>query len=288
MPKSEEHSRHWRVDIPSLALDNTFLLDALLALSALHLAHLEVGTRKLWLQSALRYQDLALAGLNKALSNMSPESCEAVAMCSILVLMLSIAIPGVCDDANETSRNPISDLLGIRKLMEGVSIITRQSEVVLSNGVLKEFFRPLLLPDYRFILPEITASGPEDRVAESIRELQRLVSSRPAVYQTDLSNACQSLEKIVAPLSAVSAVISWPLGISPSIFTLLEQNDDLAYLLMIHYGIVLHLITDWWFTKDAGKRLIRALLSSSVVVDDYLKPTIVWARALVGIADERV
>lgn len=79
-----------------------------------------------WIQSALRYQDLALAGLNKVLSNINLENCEPAAISSIMVFLLSSAIPGVCDDPNDISRDPIADLLAIRKLLQGISIIIMQ------------------------------------------------------------------------------------------------------------------------------------------------------------------
>ena len=94
----------WQVHIPDMAFEHTFLLDGLLAMSALHLAHLEAGAKKSWLQTALRYQDLTLAGLNKALCRISSENCEAVAVCSIFVLVLSIAIPGTGAGARRSRR----------------------------------------------------------------------------------------------------------------------------------------------------------------------------------------
>lgn len=36
--------------------------------------------------------------------------------------------------------NPISDLLGMRKLLEGAALIIKGSEAVLSTGALKGFF----------------------------------------------------------------------------------------------------------------------------------------------------
>lgn len=329
IPKNEAHAHCWQVHVPDLAMEHTFLLDGVMAISALHLAYLETGTRKLWLQSALRYQDLTLAGLNRALSNIGSENCEAVAICSIFVLLLNIAMPGICDDTSETSRNPITDLLGLRKLLEGIALIITQSEVVLSNGVLKDFFLPLYQPkNEHSISPDSREGGTEQLVvpnhslrvaahmptgfflwtvvncagmfivtclmkvklirtrsiAESLQRLQVLIRNR-ADHQVDYWGAYQSLEKTIMPFHSVGNVISWPLAISPAIFSLLEQNDTLACLLFVHYGMVLHLLSNWWFTRDAGKRLIRALLPYCSAVDKSWRDTIEWAKRSVGIVD---
>lgn len=91
-----------------MASNHAFVLDSILAISALHLARLETSPKKSWLQTALRYQNLTLAGFNEALSTISPENCEAVSLCSVFVLMLSLAGPGVCNDPeDETSRSPL-------------------------------------------------------------------------------------------------------------------------------------------------------------------------------------
>ncbi|KAL5322544.1 hypothetical protein ACEPPN_010517 [Leptodophora sp. 'Broadleaf-Isolate-01'] len=162
-PRDEAHVQCWQVHVPDIALEHTFLLDSLLAISALHLAHRETGAKKSWLQTALRYQDLTLAGLNKVLSSINPENCEAVALCSILVLTLSIAIPGICNDPDdEASRSPIADLPGLRKLVQGMEIICAQSEVVLRNGVLKNFFLPMFDP--KTVTPRPVVQGVEELV----------------------------------------------------------------------------------------------------------------------------
>ncbi|KAI9047927.1 hypothetical protein LZ554_007729 [Drepanopeziza brunnea f. sp. 'monogermtubi'] len=309
IPGNERQRQAWRIEVPTMALDNAFLLDAMFAVSALHLVYLEVGMKKQWLQSALRYQDLALAGLNQAISSMDNETCEPVAICSILVFMLSIAVPGVCDDANETSRDPITDILGIRKLLEGVTVILQQSEATLSTGVLKDFFLPMyaefggliaespnggelggliaespnegeLALEESLVLKNRHLCGP---ILESLRRLSGLMSSKVS-HRDEIMTACQSLEKLISPLKNVGAVLAWPLGISPILFELLTQDDELAAMLFIHYGMVLHLLDDWWFTKNGGKLLIRAILSRLFLsVNESWRPTIEWAKNFVGL-----
>ncbi|PVH82496.1 hypothetical protein DL98DRAFT_570457 [Cadophora sp. DSE1049] len=285
----------WQVHIPDMALEHTFLLDGLLAISALHLAHLETGAKKSWLQTALRYQDLTLAGLNKALCRISSENCEAVAVCSIFVLLLSIAIPGVCNDPDEeASRNPLADLLGLRKLLEGMELVINQSEVVLRNGVLKDFFLPVFDPEA--VKPRPVVPGIEEvallkgqklcpHILTSLTRLKSLITERTSKHQTSLLEACQSLSEIISPLSTLShgPAITWPHKISPSIFSLLERSDPLACLLFLHYGVVLDIFSYWWFTRNAGRRLVRALLVYAKEVDGEWREWVEWAKRTVGV-----
>ncbi|KAK0127437.1 hypothetical protein ONS96_006976 [Cadophora gregata f. sp. sojae] len=284
----------WQVHVPDMAIEHIFLLDGLLAISALHLAHLETGAKKSWLQTALRYQDLTLAGLNKALCRISSDNCEAVAVCSIFVLLLSIAIPGVCNDPDEeAARNPLADLLGLRKLLEGMEAVISQSEVVLRNGALKDFFLPMLDPGS--VKPRPVVPGVEEvallngqkicpHILISLTRLETLITSGPSKQQTELLEACNSLSEIISPLSTLShgPAITWPHKISPSIFSLLELSDPLACLLFLHYGVVLDIFSYWWFTKDAGRSLVKALLVYTKEVDEDWREWVTWAKRTVG------
>ena len=60
----------------------------------------------------------------------------------------------------------------------------------------------------------------------------------------------------------------------------------MAKLFFVHYGVALHLLTDRWFAKDSGKRLVRALLPSFGTDDKESVEwvdTIQWAKRSVGI-----
>ncbi|KAH9219866.1 hypothetical protein DL95DRAFT_330653 [Leptodontidium sp. 2 PMI_412] len=296
-PRDEAHIQCWQVHVPDIALEHTFLLDSLLAISALHLAHRETGAKKSWLQTALRYQDLTLAGLNKVLSSINPENCEAVALCSILVLTLSIAIPGICNDPDdEASRSPIADLPGLRKLVQGMEIICAQSEVVLRNGVLKDFFLPMFDP--KTVTPRPVVQGVEEvafskgyklcpQILESLSRLTIEIGKSANEHQEAFQQACRLLAEPISPLSTLShgPVITWPHKISPVIFSLLESSDPLACLLFLHYGVVLDIFSYWWLTRNAGRRLVRALLPYSSAVDESWRLTVEWAKLIVGVVN---
>lgn len=70
---------------------------------------------------------------------------------------------------------------------------------------------------------------------------------------------------------------------SPEIFSLFEEQDPLANLCFLHYGVALHLLTERWFAKDAGRRLVRALQSSFDNPDPQWVEMIEWAKTSVGI-----
>lgn len=126
--------------IPKLALSHEFLLDTILALSALHLEHLGKDKSKSWMRTALHYHDRALLAFNKALAHITPQNCEAVTVCSMLMIVLVIAIPGVADGGEYS--NPVGEILGLRNCLHGVRLIATQSVEIISTGELGSFFMP--------------------------------------------------------------------------------------------------------------------------------------------------
>lgn len=58
---------------------------------------------------------------------------------------------------------------------------------------------------------------------------------------------------------AWSVCIAWPIFIDDGFVNLLQQRDPLALLIAGHYGVTLHLLKDYWWCKDTGKRLVEGL-----------------------------
>lgn len=130
---------NFQIFMPKLALSHPYLLDAILALSALHLDHLADDSGRgpnFWFQTALDYQQRTLTGFSKALSRISPENSSAVAACSILVLQIAIALSD--DTANPS--NPAMEILRMRNLIQGVAHIFESEKEALQTGELGPWF----------------------------------------------------------------------------------------------------------------------------------------------------
>jgi len=97
-----------------------------------------------WLHIGLDYQHRALLAFNKALENINSFNCEAIAVCSMLMIILVMAIPGVSQD--DSPPDPASEILGLRNLLQGITHILCQSEDTLRKGELGPWFQPFLEP----------------------------------------------------------------------------------------------------------------------------------------------
>lgn len=62
-------------------------------------------------------------------------------------------------------------------------------------------------------------------------------------------------------------MLTWGPRLDQPIISLLEEKDKIAGLIFVHWGVALHLIP-YWYARDAGAQIVRALLSSLECSDE--------------------
>lgn len=97
-------------------------------------------------------------GLNTALTNITDENCQAVAISSMMVVVLSIGIPGAGDDSNQA--DPVGEVISMRHLPQGIFFVLRHSEASLRKGELSGYFDEMLNKSREGSLPPNLKSPP--------------------------------------------------------------------------------------------------------------------------------
>jgi hypothetical protein len=73
--------------------------------------------------------------------------------------------------------------------------------------------------------------------------LHRLIDDDGTQHQEVYRSACESLQESISKFpSDLNSIIGWPVKISPEILSLYEQEEPIARLLFVHYGVTLQLI----------------------------------------------
>ncbi|KAL0934372.1 C6 zinc finger domain-containing protein [Colletotrichum truncatum] len=111
----------WKITVPSLALKNSYLMRALLAIPALHLAHLRPERRGLYVSAALEYHRVASETTRAMLQSVSGDDAVPLLLFSALNIIIVLAIPqrsskGVITDEDAS----FNDLTAILKGMKGI------------------------------------------------------------------------------------------------------------------------------------------------------------------------
>ncbi|OJJ66759.1 hypothetical protein ASPBRDRAFT_59549 [Aspergillus brasiliensis CBS 101740] len=269
-------AHHFQVVVPRIAVSHAFLLDSLLAMSALHLAYLNTHDNHSWLEVALKYQNRACSAFTRVLAEMTPENCAPAFLCSIFIMLCATAYPCVTQDKH--TFEPLSHVLEIRQLIAGCAFLFEQLSGMEYRGDLQGWLK--------YKDDEVDQDGnPYHAIMESLQRVQRKFTSLGGPNQTTYQNTWNILHEAIKrwPFGGPNGgIIAWPINISEDYIALLKSGDWVGRVLFLHYGVGLHLLSDKWFVRDWGRRLIETVLQSQEDIPSIWTETITWTKEAVS------
>ncbi|KAI5276960.1 hypothetical protein E4T47_00051 [Aureobasidium subglaciale] len=282
----------WEHGIPGLAFQNEYLLDALLALTCLHRSRLHPLRQRFWVRCAIEYQNRALPGFFKVLSDVNDETCHAAfalpllepqstdvyasmirvlacvsprptdtGLSSFVTTMVEIAMP-------RGDIDPIEHLVGLRNYFRGTAILYLTKLDALRCGAMNSFFLAKTItweydPELRksfhdriTALYDIVAGSRDEKIYnETIALLLRLFYDSPY------------------------AIISFSLLVGPDFFQLVCQREPMAVLIYIYCGVAFNNVNEWW-CDGLGKRIVNGLTLPEKTLEDNPKmaSALSWAK----------
>jgi hypothetical protein len=252
-----------------------FVLDAILALAALHKAFIEPQNDGKYISACLFYQNQCLQTYYKQLSNINPDNCHAMFAVSALINVLTIAMSR--GSARLVATSPVETLFTTFRLLRGIQVVLHGNFDTVRSAHYKQIFS----------IPEAPAdSVVSSEVSHAMKELLRLTSDGNTEADPDrieLYRSCiESLEKHFREVEQVQnfgAIIAWPLSLQERATELLRARDPMMMLIFVHYGaLYLHIHERWW-AYNFGCRLIWELSESLHALDASWLPLTSWARS---------
>lgn len=112
---------HLSITLPRMATSFSYLLDSILAFSALHLASIETENRQTWLDAAMRYQSQACSGLLKILPEITTEQYEPAFASSVFIMLFATGWPVISTEGH--LMDPLSKVMEVRTLITGSAML---------------------------------------------------------------------------------------------------------------------------------------------------------------------
>lgn len=297
----------WRDVIFREALRYPFLLDALMATSALHKATCQPETSEAhaeYSRRALGYQNAALAGYIPALSN--PTKSNSIALFAISVLLsvwsfgskrlpeaLSNGRLGLSPslkmrhstDGPSSSDDTIdfSSVISLMQVIQGVHAVLMQTR----EWLVEELMELLLSPkdeDLPQNTPDVEAalSLLAERIDQACGSMANKSDAVKEIHDLYLERL-QSL-RVVARCRTVLEwdpyVFSWPVTVKPLYMDLLRQHDPIALALFIHWAACFRALDHLWWAKGWAYSLVQDV---SAFLDHSWTNVLVWPRQAVGL-----
>ncbi|MCJ1458068.1 hypothetical protein MMC28_008439 [Mycoblastus sanguinarius] len=247
-----------------------FLMHALLAIAAVHLMKNNSTQSLVYERSALLHQNLALKSSIPLIQEITPDNCHAFFAFAGMIALLAFAFPHIPDAS--APQESVDAILGSFDLIRGIKTVLESAKDCIVHGSLG----PLL--NHKYFSPRRPLSADAKLAFEGLvewneRETQDLraqTTYSSAIY--DLRRAFETYDVI---LKERSLVLVWATVVSDSYVMELKTRQPLAMVILAHFAVLLHSVSDRWWFEGKGSRLIEAI---SQLLPSKWQPAIQWPK----------
>lgn len=116
---------------------------------------------------------------------------------------------------------------------------------------------------------------------QSLDGLGTIIESNTSSNRTLFKATWQFLYQAIEPWPKIGAhggVIAWPLFIAEEFISLVREGDWLARILFLHYASAMRLVSNRWYVRDWGRRLIHATVQPLEEIPPTWRDTISWMK----------
>lgn len=269
---TEEFGESLRDHITKEALRNEYLMDAVFALTSLHMATeaQDCANKDEIVSEALNYMNQAMAGLRSTLGALSPENCNAIFLTSISIMVCTIVSPLLQSSSSQTEHPTAEAMLKLVDFMKGCMSILDVSRPWLQGGPIGVMFESRQTRQM---------TGQVHFPFDETRQLNR-VKERDPTLRFACDHAIDILERAVG---RGRFAFVWLLNVQPDYLRGLREGDGVALAIYMQWGVLLDQFDDLWWARFCGKLLVDEI---STALDkqgvEWIGLT-GWSRELVGL-----
>lgn len=257
--------------VPKIALSHPFLMHGILALSALHLIHLNKGSDRCkdYVELATSHQTLALALFRKELNNINPSNCQAMFTFASIATILAFAF---AQSTGVQSLPPIDEMLQIFNLFRGIYEILQTAREWIKNSWVSELLAFRRPTELRSISQDVRDKF--SLVSQLNADLERtgFAVDEQAACEDAISELFALFEQIYSGLDTVT-VFRWPVVVKPLYISLTRDRRPMALVILAHYCILLHMLDDRWWLRGWTRQLLHSIYS---LLDASWRESIRW------------
>ncbi|KAJ5930597.1 hypothetical protein N7466_006090 [Penicillium verhagenii] len=286
--KDDEDRRFWNEKIPQFAVSHDYVMDSLLAVSALHLASEQIDADEIptWLETALTYQTHATAGLRHELVT-NPQNIEASFMCSAIILILVTAYPGVCRD--ETPVDPLYEIMTLRSILSGAAFLWMQmfhgtERAWLDAWIYQDGNNRLAIARAKYVPSShnfldslnliskltIKSNNSEDpnivklhmTILQKFHTLRPFIEATPGIHRNIYRDTYKLLLQSLECWPSGQGSLIWPIRVSDEFMSLVKQGEWMALIFVLFHGLDKHLSSRKWFARESGRRLVHGVIQN--------------------------
>lgn len=251
------------------AISHPFLMNEVLAMSALHLAIVRPERQQQLESAAAELQTSALSAFNQTCHEVTSSNCLPMFIFSSLIG--NHVFHTTFKNHSENFHAFLEEFVKYMQLHRGVRSVT-SSHWGLLSGITA---RALMLDDETRLPTPGVAQGNE---CDSLRKLLDTADLGPATKDTYIQavNSLQWGFDAQRVRKVVGLTYAWPIQISSEYVQLLKQRRPEALAILAYYAVMLHSHRDVWLVGGAGRYLIESI---SGYLGTYWENWLAWPNA---------
>jgi len=239
----------WRINVPHLAFSCDFVMRAILALSALHLAYFKPEKRDFYLSQAMIQHRIGLRKATSVLPHVTDENCTALYLFTAATCIFTLASPRKPGDFLVIGDSGIAEWL---ILFRGTRSIIETSYEALRTGIMG----PMFIIGARRNQPQEDLFHEHSAEGEQLNELQQLIRGTAVneqvlqIYSTAIEDLRKSLFLAYGngPQAFESSdVFIWLFRVSEDYLMLLRERTQEALAIFAYFCVIpKKLEANWW------------------------------------------
>ncbi|RAK94961.1 Zn(II)2Cys6 transcription factor [Aspergillus ibericus CBS 121593] len=244
----------WRVEVPQIGFTAPYTLRAILALSALHLAHLRPDQSPSYIAQATIHHDAALKLATPEMANITPDNSAPLFLFSALSTFIWCAKPLKPGNFLLWENHEIASWL---VLIRGTGTILDFADEALKNGPLASMFSARARN-------RIAEPVPQHQILENLRYLVMEDVPEPHMAQVYGSVIDEMNRPFVMCLERnlrleTADVFSWLLRVPHEFLLLLKDYQPLAMVIFGYFCVLLHQLEWMWCMKGWSTHLLSQI-----------------------------
>lgn len=245
----------WKLTIPQIALSHEFLMHSILAVAALHIAHLRPEQRRSYWERAVMHHDRALELQPDAMANASPDNADALFIFSLLVTHFAFASPKA--SGSQDSEEPLAGVIQCISVLRGIRNIVPHIQQWVEEGPLAGLLS---------LHPSDMKSNPSFNDLDTDRYFQKFLvlcstsSDMNKAYEFEdigqyaaaastLRASFLKAESIANGALKVPEIGHWACLLTPELLHKLGNLHPIPLVLVAHWCVILAQIPQYWWLQ---------------------------------------
>jgi hypothetical protein len=267
-----ERQQLWQQVVPKFAFSHPFLLHGLLAFSALHLAYLTPERRTALRAQAAAHHDAGVSLFRAAMTNITPENCNACFAFSSLLGVYAWASSDQNGDLFFSNTSSTGEQLTPEwaNLLRGMQHLVEVAWQWLEQGPMKLLLYPWAMESHGMDPELIREAHPE--TSARLTSLSRLWDmSNNKFDPADVEVLDRTLSRLheaygmmkssdsECQVALIGVALTWPIRVPERFLAMVNQLEPEALILLAHYSIILNKVDDVWFMHGMSGHLLRSI-----------------------------